>query len=197
MQSGGKAAKYNFMRKQISQLLDSNIELKQICDIVDCTPQYVNKIARLKKKGQDITTKYFGTKRRVRTEEFIEGIWSLRCSDPGMPIRQMAKHTEVSLRTTWRAVPSQPKHRIELKPDEDSRGGGGCALRRDTLGASRWRKPIRAGSVKISQASSAAVRDLVAVGDYRRSLLPDHGQIRGEILSQPGPVNFALLGWSS
>ena len=58
-----------------------------------------------------------------------------------------------------------------LKPDEDSRGGGGCALRRDTLAPSRWRKPIRAGSVKFSQASSAALLDLVAVGDYRRSLI--------------------------
>ena len=38
------------------------------------------------------------------------------------------------------------------------------------LSPSRWRKPIRAGGVKFSQASSAAVRDLVAVGDYRRSL---------------------------
>ena len=30
-----------------------------------------------------------------------------------------------------------------------------------------------------------------------RSDKDTHGQIRGEILSQPGPVNFALLGWSS
>ena len=54
--------------------------------------------------------------------------------------------------------------------------GGGCALRRDTLAPSRWRKPIRAGGVKFTQASSAALRDL---GSYAASIisltLMDHG----------------------
>ena len=42
---------------------------------------------------------------------------------------------------------------------------------------------------------------LIKVGvlnpDLAMLFIPLCGQIRGEILSQPGPVNFALLGWSS
>lgn len=104
MQSGGKAAKFNFMRKQISQLLESKIELKEICRIVGCSPRTVYRVSRLKGKGQSIEPQYKGTPRRIRTEEFIEGIWSLRCSNPGMPMKQMAKHVEVSETTTRRAV---------------------------------------------------------------------------------------------
>ena len=38
------------MRKQISQLLDKNIELKEICKIVDCSPSTVHRVKKLKSK---------------------------------------------------------------------------------------------------------------------------------------------------
>ena len=41
---------------------------------------------------------------------------------------------------------------------------GRCTFRRDTLGPSRWRKPIRAGSVIFPQASQAALFILYAYG---------------------------------
>ena len=73
MQSGGKAAQVAFMRRQISQLLDTEVELKEICRIVGCTPKTVYKVSRLKKQGLPITPKYSGTKRTVRTDQQQRG----------------------------------------------------------------------------------------------------------------------------
>ena len=40
-----------------------------------------------------------------------------------------------------------------LEPEDVQIRPGGCTVRHDTLGPSRWRKPIRAGGVKLTQAS--------------------------------------------
>ena len=50
---------------------------------------------------------------------------------------------------------------------------------------------IRAGGVKFSQASSAALLDLVAVGDYRRSLTLIHN------VESKNPYGRATGSWDS
>ena len=104
MQSGGKAAKFKFMRQQISALLNDKTPVQDICRIVDCSREMVYKVGRMKAANQSLDTRYKGGKRTKRTPEFIEGIFSVVCSDPSMKIRQIAKHIKVSEPTTRRAV---------------------------------------------------------------------------------------------
>ena len=67
------------------------------------------------------------------------------------------------LSVSYKSRPSQPKHgNLEPVPVEE------CTFRRDTFGPSSWRKPIRAGGVKLTQASSAALRDL---GSYAANII--------------------------
>ena len=104
LQTGGKSAKFKFMRQQISSLLDAKVETKEICRIVACQPRLVYKVVQMKKKGVSIELKHKGADRRIRTEEFLENIWSLRCSDPSMNMNKMAKVIGVSKNTVWRAI---------------------------------------------------------------------------------------------
>ena len=67
--------------------------------------------------------------------------------------------------------PSEPKHTGNLKPDEECVAAVVDVHLDVILSAPSGQRPaIQYGSVKFTQASSAALRDLVAVGDYRRSL---------------------------
>ena len=103
-QNGGKAAEFEFKRKSIVQLLEADKKPKEICRIVKCSPSTLFKVMKQWKMGQNITNNYQGGKRTVRTEEFIEGIWSTVCADPSMKMRRMAKHIGASQKTVWRAV---------------------------------------------------------------------------------------------
>ena len=104
MKTGGTSAKFKFMRMQISNLLDDNQSTKDICRIVKCSPRLVFKVAHMKKSGISLDLQHKGGERKIRTEEFLENIWSLRCADPSMKMRKMAKIIGVSAETIRLAI---------------------------------------------------------------------------------------------
>ena len=131
--SGGKAAKCNFVNQEISDLLDANVQPKDICKIAKCGRTTVFKVMRQKKYNKELATKFKGGKRTVRTEEFIEDMWSVVCSDPSKKMRRIAKEVSASRSTTRRAIREDLclypyKHRItqliprSAKPKRVKRG---------------------------------------------------------------------------
>ena len=98
-------SKTHMKRRQISELLDANIKASEIARIVDCGPNTIRSVVKMKKEGKSLTPNYKGgSPRSVRTEEFLAKVASLCAKNPDMSKRELARKMGVSAATVARAM---------------------------------------------------------------------------------------------
>ena len=102
---GGNVSKTHMRRRQISELLDAGVKASEIARIMDCGPNTIRCVVKMKKKGESLIPKYKGgAPRSVRTEEFFARMASLAAKNPDMSRRELAKKLGVSSTTVKRAM---------------------------------------------------------------------------------------------
>ena len=104
--SGSKSVSRTHMRRrQISELLDAGVKASEIARIVDCGPNTIRSVVKMKKEGKSLTPNYKGGgPRSVRTEEFVAKVASLCAKNPDMSKRELARKMGVSAATVARAM---------------------------------------------------------------------------------------------
>ena len=79
MASGKNVSRTHMRRRQISDLLDAGVKASEIARIVDCGPNTIRSVVKMKKEGKSLTPNYKGGgPRSVRTEEFMAKV-ALHC----------------------------------------------------------------------------------------------------------------------
>ena len=102
---GKSVSRTHMRRRQISELLDAGVKASEIARIVDCGPNTIRSVVKMKAEGKSLTPNYKGGgPRSVRTEEFVARVASLCAKNPDMSRRELARKLGVSAATVARAM---------------------------------------------------------------------------------------------
>ena len=105
---GKSVSRTHMRRRQISELLDAGVKASEIARIVDCGPNTIRSVVKMKREGKSLTPNYKGGgPRSVRTEEFVARVASLCAKNPDMSRRELARKMGVSAATVARAMGSK------------------------------------------------------------------------------------------
>ena len=105
---GKSVSRTHMRRRQISELLDAGVKASEIARIVDCGPNTIRSVVKMKREGKSLTPNYKGGgSRSVRTEEFVARVASLCAKNPDMSRRELARKMGGSAATVARAMGSK------------------------------------------------------------------------------------------